>query len=64
MEDWEIYPRQAVATAVKAMDQGIARMRLSSQEVYDHAATIIKRSQDTVKLLMRQGIIKAPPPTL
>ena len=64
MEDWEIYPRQAVATAVKAMDQGIARIRLSRQEVYDHAATIIKRSQDIVKLLMRQGIIKAPPPTL
>lgn len=64
MEDWDIYPRQAVATAEKAMEQGMARLKLSRQEVYDHAAAVIKRSQDMVKLLMRQGMIRPPPPTL
>jgi malate dehydrogenase (oxaloacetate-decarboxylating) len=64
MSDWEVYPRQAVATAVKAMEQGIVRVKLSRQEVYDHAAAVIKRSQDMVKFLMRQGLIKPPPPTL
>ena len=64
MEDWEIYPRQAVATAAKAMEQGIARLKLSRQEVYDHADAVIKRSQDMVKLLMREGLIRPPPQTL
>ena len=64
MEDWDIYPRQAVATAEKAMEQGMARLKLSRQEVYDHAAAVIKRSQDMVKLLMRQEMIRPPPPTL
>jgi malate dehydrogenase (oxaloacetate-decarboxylating) len=62
MEDWEIYPRQAVATAAKAMEQGIARLKLSRREVYDHAAAVIKRSQDMVKILMREGLIRPPPP--
>ncbi|MFB0543346.1 MAG: NADP-dependent malic enzyme [Candidatus Bathyarchaeia archaeon] len=62
MEDWEIYPRQAVATAVKAMEQGIARVKPSRQEIYDHADSIIKRTQEMVKLLMREGLIRPPPP--
>ena len=62
MEDWEIYPRQAVATAVKAMEQGIARIKPSRQEIYDHATSIIKRTQDIVRLLMKEGLIRPPPP--
>ena len=62
MSEWEIYPRQAVETGLKAMEQGIARKKLSRQELYDHAESIIKRSQDIVALLMRQGLIASPPP--
>jgi malate dehydrogenase (oxaloacetate-decarboxylating) len=62
MSEWEIYPRQAVETGLKAMEQGIARKKLSRQELYDHAESIIKRSQDIVALLMRQGFIASPPP--
>jgi len=62
MEEWEIYPGQAVATGLKAISQGVARKKLSRQELYERAESIIKRTQDIVTLLMRQGLIPAPPP--
>ena len=62
MEEWEIYPRQAMQTGLKAIEQGIARKKLSRQELYDSAESIIKRTQNIVKLLMRQGFIAPPPP--
>lgn len=62
MDEWEIYPRQAVETGVKAMEQGIARKKRSRQELYEHAEAIIKRTQDIVALLMREGHIAPPPP--
>jgi malate dehydrogenase (oxaloacetate-decarboxylating) len=62
MSEWEIYPRQAVAVGLKAVEQGIARRKLSRQELYEHAEYIIKRTQDIVSLLMKQGYIAAPPP--
>jgi malate dehydrogenase (oxaloacetate-decarboxylating) len=62
MEEWEIYPRQAVATGLKAIEQGIARKKLSRQDLYERAESIIKRTQDIVSLLMSQGFIAPPPP--
>ncbi len=62
MSEWEIYPRQAVETGVKAMEQGMARKKVSRQELYERAESIIKRTQDIVALLMRQGFIASPPP--
>jgi malate dehydrogenase (oxaloacetate-decarboxylating) len=62
MSEWEIYPRQAVQTGLKAIEQGIARKKLSRQELYERAESIIKRTQDIVALLMREGYIAAPPP--
>jgi malate dehydrogenase (oxaloacetate-decarboxylating) len=62
MSEWEIYPLQAVETGLKAMEQGIARRKLSRSEIYERADSIIRRTQDVVKLLMRQGFIEAPPP--
>ena len=62
MQEWEIYPRQAVATGLKAIEQGVARKKLSRQELYERAESIIKRTQDIVSLLMRQGFIASPPP--
>jgi len=62
MSEWEIYPLQAVETGLKAMEQGIARRKLSRSEIYERADSIIRRTQDVVKTLMRQGFIEAPPP--
>jgi len=62
MSEWEIYPLQAVETGLKAMEQGIARRKLSRSEMYERADSIIRRTQDVVKTLMRQGFIEALPP--
>ena len=62
MDEWEIYPLQAAETGMKAQQQGIARLKLSRKTLYDNAESIIKRTQDVVKLLMRSGHIESPPP--
>ena len=62
MSEWEIYPLQAVETGLKAIEQGIARKKLSRAEIYERAESIIGRTQKVVKALMQQGFIDAPPP--
>jgi malate dehydrogenase (oxaloacetate-decarboxylating) len=61
MEEWEIYPLQAVETGLKAIEQGLARKKISRDELYEGAESIIKRTQNIVKILMKQGLIESPP---
>lgn len=61
MNDWELFPREAVAVAMKAMEEGVARRKLSRQELYDRAESVIKRSRETTGLLMKHEIIKPSP---
>jgi malate dehydrogenase (oxaloacetate-decarboxylating) len=61
MDSWEVFPREAVAVGMKAISQGIARVKPSRQELYDHAMSMIKRSRDETQMLMKNGFIaKAP----
>ena len=62
MEEWEVYPREAVACALKSIEQGVARVKLSKQELYERASAIIKNARDSTQLLMKHGLIKQPPP--
>ncbi len=57
MDEWEVFPREAVAVAKKAMEQGVARLRLSEKELFTMAETKIRRARDEVGLLMEKGII-------
>ena len=61
MDEWEVFPREAVAVALKGIEQGVARLKPSKQELYDHAESVIKRARDQVKLLMKEGFIKPFP---
>ncbi len=61
MDDWEVFPREAVAVAMKAIEQGIARKKLSRNEEYENAMSIIKRARDTSRMLMGKGFIKKAP---
>jgi malate dehydrogenase (oxaloacetate-decarboxylating) len=61
MDSWEVFPREAVAVAMKAISQGIARVKLSRQELYDHAIAIIKKSRDITQTLMNEGYIANAP---
>ncbi len=62
MEEWEVYPREAVACALKSIDQGVARIKPSRQELYDRAKAIIQNARESTMLLMKHGLIKKAPP--
>jgi len=57
MDEWEVYPREAAAVGMKAIEQGVARIKKSKEELLDQATKIIKRARDEVELLMKEGII-------
>jgi len=61
MEEWEVFPREAVAVGMKAIKQGIARKKMSRQKLYETASEIIKRSRELTKTMMKKGFIKNPP---
>lgn len=58
MDDWEVFPREATAVAEKAMEQGVARLKRSHEEVYTSARSIIKRARDQTRYMMRGGFIQ------
>ena len=61
MSDWEVFPRVATATAMKAIEEGVARKELSRDEVYRRSEETIKRAQDLTQVMMDKGFIPAPP---
>jgi len=61
MDEWEVFPREAVAVGMKAIEQGVARLNLSREELFEKAEKTIKRAREETKLLMEEGIIPTPP---
>jgi malate dehydrogenase (oxaloacetate-decarboxylating) len=61
MDDWEVFPREAAAVGTKAIEQGLARIEMSYDELYTHAHKIIKRSRDMTHRLMEEGFIEQAP---
>jgi len=61
MDDWEVFPREAAAVAMKAQEQGLARLTMSYDELYNHARDIIKRSRDLTHMMMEQNFILPAP---
>jgi len=60
MDNWEVFPRVATATAMQAIKEGVARLKLTREEIYNMAVYKIKRAQEQTKLLMKNGIIPLP----
>jgi len=61
MGEAEMYIREAVAVGMKAIQQGVARMRKSPQELRESASSMIKNAQQVLKLHMEEGIISPLP---
>ena len=61
MDEWDVFPREAVAVAMKAQEQGVARLQATREALYAQASATIKAARDGVQLLMREGLI-APVP--
>ena len=64
MSEIEPFPREAVAVAMKAQQQGVARLKLSRQELFERADTIIRRSRAVTDKMMKDGFIPDPAPAL
>ena len=61
MDDWEVFPREAAAVAMKAIEQGLARIETTYEQEFQLATKIIKRSRDMTSRMMEEGFIPEPP---
>ncbi|NIM93183.1 MAG: malate dehydrogenase [Anaerolineales bacterium] len=57
MDEWEVFPREAAAVAVKAVEEGIAQKPTTYEEELKTAEEIIRRSREITKTMMAEGYI-------
>jgi malate dehydrogenase (oxaloacetate-decarboxylating) len=61
MDQWELYPAEATAVGMKAIEQGVARKHWDEKELYKHAEQIIRVARASSEMLYKEGYIpKAP----
>lgn len=60
MDQWEVFPREAVKVGTKAIEQGVARLDLTEKERYEMAEKTIKKAREEVQLLMKEKFILDP----
>jgi len=61
MGETEMFIQEAVAVGLKAIEQGVARIKRSKEELRELASSAIKKSQGITKLHMEKGFIQPPP---
>jgi malate dehydrogenase (oxaloacetate-decarboxylating) len=60
MDEWEVFPREATAVGMKAIEQGVAKLKMSRDQLFQTSSAIIKRAREETQCLMREGFIKMP----
>jgi malate dehydrogenase (oxaloacetate-decarboxylating) len=63
MDHWELYPLEATAVGMKAIEQGIAGKEWEEKELYKHAEHIIRIARACTDNLYEKGCIPKAPPT-
>lgn len=61
MTDTAVYIRVAVATAMAAQEQGVAKLSHNEEELRDMATQAIETAQETTRILMQHDMIAEPP---
>jgi malate dehydrogenase (oxaloacetate-decarboxylating) len=61
MDEWEVFPREAAAVGLKAIELGLARIELTGQQLRESASARIKMAREQTQVLMREGFIPMPP---
>ncbi|MBN2379627.1 NADP-dependent malic enzyme [candidate division WOR-3 bacterium] len=62
MDEWEVFPREAAAVAMQAIEEGVAGISdLTYEQEMKKASEIIKNTRDSVQLLMKEGHIPPAP---
>jgi len=57
MEEWEVFPREAAAVAVRAVEEGVARKPLTYEEELTQASGLIRRAREQTRVMMAEGLI-------
>jgi malate dehydrogenase (oxaloacetate-decarboxylating) len=57
MDEWEIFPREAAAVGLKAIEQGVAKKSLTKMKLIENATKMIRRAQRQTSVMMKEGII-------
>jgi malate dehydrogenase (oxaloacetate-decarboxylating) len=60
MDEWEVFPREAVAVGSKAIEQGVARFKFTAEERLKMAEESIGRARNEVQWMMKEGLIVDP----
>jgi malate dehydrogenase (oxaloacetate-decarboxylating) len=61
MNEWEVFPREAVAVGQQAIKESVARKKISQQEAFEKAEQLIRRAREQTKTMMDLNFIpKAP----
>jgi len=61
MGEWEVFIREAVAVAMKAIEQGVAREKTTRDELTKQAEKMIKDSRAALDALTNSGLIPPAP---
>jgi malate dehydrogenase (oxaloacetate-decarboxylating) len=61
MDDWEVFPREAVAVGMKAIEQGVARIIMTREELLKKSTATIKQAREMTQALMKEGFIRPVP---
>ncbi|MDD4805793.1 MAG: malate dehydrogenase [Candidatus Cloacimonetes bacterium] len=61
MDETEVFAHEAADVAAQAVADGVARIILSREEVFQRALCEINETRTLVQNMMEQGFIKAPP---
>ena len=62
MNDWEVVPEVAAATARAAVAEGVADLDITEEELRARARTTVEAARRGTALLMESGLIAPPPP--
>ena len=55
-----VFPRVAVAVAMQAQKEGVAKLKLSADELMEKATFMINRSRNLTAAMMKDGFIADP----
>jgi len=61
MEEWQVYPRVATATALAAQDEGLTETKRTGESLLDEATKKIRAAREHAEALVSAGVISLPP---
>jgi malate dehydrogenase (oxaloacetate-decarboxylating) len=64
MDEHEVFPYEAKAVGLKAIEQGVARKIMTGDEIYKTAMQDIQKAREIFNMLMDQDFIQKPPDEL